>query len=96
MINVDNSSPADSLNLNLFFLQAFDISYFLNIRGNDSGVIIYLFLSTFKQFSLAGVTFSAENLHTSIHSFPKTVTAPLAVLNGSALEECTTSLLKIK
>jgi len=57
MINVDNSSPADSLNLNLFFLQAFDISYFLNIRGNDSGVIIYLFLSTFKEFSLARVTF---------------------------------------
>lgn len=57
MINVDNSSPADSLNPDLFFLQAFDISYFLNIRGNDSGVIIYLFLSTFKQFSLARVTF---------------------------------------
>lgn len=57
MINVDNSSPTDSLNLALFLLQAFDISYFLNIRGNDSGVIIYLFLSTFKQFSLARVAF---------------------------------------
>lgn len=58
MINVDNSSPANSLNPDLFLLQAFDISYFLNIRGNDSGVIIYLFLSTFKQFSLARVAFS--------------------------------------
>lgn len=87
MINVDNSSPADSLNLALFLLQAFDISYFFNIRGNDSGVIIYLFLSTFKQFSLARVAFfpffPPKNLHTGTHSFLKTVKAPLAKLNGS-------------